>query len=110
MDKTTKSQIYNVIYSMADFEIKKINPCDFRDNRCVKDRKMGTTERCCSGCTYFYNHICSVEALGCKLELCFLVAHKYPGLHNLLRILKDLSTRCGISLEFRKSKEELLGG
>ena len=62
-----KEALYDRLYVIGDFLLKKHNPCKIKDGGCAGPYR---TSFCCDGCYYLTKNGCSVKCLWCKLWMC----------------------------------------
>ena len=77
-----KEALYDRLYVIGDFLLKKHNPCKIKKGKCSGPFR---TEFCCDDCRYIINKGCSIKCLWCKLWLCGV------GSDHLLRQFKTLN-------------------
>lgn len=112
--KYSREEAHRRLYKLASRVLERSNPC----GGCpVKKAKCSTLSRerhyskewCCSGCKYSSENGCTVEALGCKLYLCY----GGPSKHASNYVRKRLHTLQLIADEYnvwyaRASAEDVL--
>ena len=70
-----KQKAYYYFYDLLSKWHWKYNPCDFRKNKCVRNRIYNESNGCCNNgsdnhCQYNTVVGCSIKSLGCKLFIC----------------------------------------
>ena len=110
---TEISEIYDMLYNIADVLIKDYNPCEFKDGICKKWRLEGKERKdgCCGEfsenlCKYHSGSGCTVTNLSCKLWFCGVVDN--PVIQGAMKNFKLLSEKYGIPDLNRCPKEEVL--
>ena len=68
-----KLELYDRLYDIGNFLLKKYNPCSIKRGTC---NGPYATSFCCDGCKYKTSKGCSVKSLWCKLWLCGI---KHPN-------------------------------
>lgn len=102
------SELHDIIYEITDNLIQRYDPCKIDENgRCEESRPNENT--CCKGCKHLGAGGCTVDALYCKLYLCWKAAKENPELAAKLTPLWTLSHRI-FGISGRKSKQETLDG
>ena len=110
LDKTIKtsikdkSKLYDRLYEVGDFLLKKYNPCGIKNGKCIRP---DSPEFCCGGCEYLIVRGCSVKSLSCKLWLCVFIDDKASVLSRQLLTLSYLQSVNDL-WSARKSKEEVI--
>ena len=84
-----KMRLYDKLYKIADFLLKKHNPCKFSNGKCGGSKSHMFKEGCCVGCNYLKEDGCSVKALYCKLWVCGTV--NTDTLYMQLNVLKKIA-------------------
>lgn len=106
-----RSEMYDLLFGLADRTIKLYNPCNYVNGQCIVDKNQNSKGHCCAGCKHITKKGCSVESLSCKLWLCSYIRNEYPRLYGGMESLRELAIALDISIwETRSSKEEILGG
>lgn len=106
-DQDEASLLYDLLYSMADFLIKKYNPCEIIDGTCLDYRINEKENFCCCNCPSLSGSGCTVKSLYCKLWLCESAIANQPELSEKLGVLWDIAESNKLLL-FRGSKERSL--
>lgn len=92
-----RKKLYDRLYDIGNFLLKKYNPCKIKDNDCAAT----FYSFCCSDCKYLTNKGCSVKCLWCKLWMCDAGSDYLRGQLWILNAVARIN-----SLEYpRKPKE-----
>lgn len=105
--------LYDELYRRADAVLKRINPCQIENAdgyvSCVASRagRECQGELCCSRCNHLGVDGCRVQALACKLWLCWYVQGTARGRQAAqeLAVLQKVSQKAGLWPKYRASKE-----
>lgn len=105
--------IYDAACDEIDMFYKEKNMCDFKDNQCYVQRKLGNNKfnGCCRICMYQSNIGCRTKNLACKLFFCFEVKKRNKILKiEDIKVLKVLGVRQRYILKnnYFSSKEEVV--
>ncbi len=111
--------IYDRACDILDSDFYGKNVCEFKDNRCIHDRKFKVScDGCCRSndgkkyCMYLVNHRCSIRCLACKFHVCSCIRKK--GLKYrvndilVIKYLLNFRQKCICYLNFFKTKEETI--
>ena len=123
IDETEKRNklIYDEIYNYLKKDFVSNNYCDFRNNKCVAQRKLtfyplNRKNGCCftqiRTCPHLKNGSCNVECLACRLFSCpYLTKRGISYFANEFVLLKAFYTkkqRKHVVFDFYKSKSDIL--
>ncbi len=124
MDLEKLSSEYDKVYNNVNELFKEHNPCQFRDGKCIRNRKdeasglfrpdsILTKDGCCgsTGCKNLRPYGCSVKALGCSLHICVYAHEKCSEYfkHKLNEFEKETVNKFGFSVrQCYRTKEQLL--
>lgn len=104
-----KSKLYDQLYDEASAILKKDNPCNMGCNTCTNSQvNKGTEAFCCSGCKYLGADGCTVNALSCRVWLCFAARRKHPETAKALDAIGRKAWDAGIPSQYRGSKQDHL--
>lgn len=118
-----KKERYDFIYEkscdLLDDDFYGKNICEFRNNKCIHDRKYNSKGNgCCMSnnglrrCKYLNNGRCSIRNLACKFHVCSCIRKKgYNRKVNdiyLLKYLYNWKQKIIIYFSFFLTKEEVL--
>lgn len=115
MDK--RSELYDKFYAEASAILERDKPCEVECNSCLNSRVpypdgvVYTKEPfCCQGCQYLGAKGCTVQALSCRVWLCYAAQDKYPDTYrDLQRVRANAEQVLNVhNLCFRGSKEDHL--
>lgn len=130
MNLQTKSEIFDVLYAVAQRAIHYYNPCRFKDGVCVYGKPNG----CCSGFVhsgfvhsvryknrFICQHLdedkgCTIRCLGCQLFYCTCNGRQIPELteretllfYNEMEVIRKIATECGIDVACFCTKEDAI--
>jgi hypothetical protein len=105
-DKAVKlSDLYSRFYQEGSRALKTHDPCKWSNGQCAAG-----THGCCQGCKHLGPEGCTVEALACKLWLCYEVSRR-PENQAVVIELRTLRSAAAAAigvpfLHVRASKEE----
>ena len=105
--------VYDEVCSYIDRKMTSKDYCEFKNNRCIVQRKYNSPKfnGCCHTCIYQKNKTCTTSNISCKLFFCPTIKRKYKLLKaKNIDILKlySLRQRILIHLDFYTSREEVL--
>ena len=113
--KDRLSYIYDASCDLLDNDFYPKNVCNFKNNKCMHDRKHSTVgDGCCSDdngnkCMYLVNHRCSVKCLACKFHMCYMIKNHYkPRDILVMKYLLNWKQRIMCYLNFFMTKEEVM--
>jgi hypothetical protein len=101
MNIKQKMELYDYLYKRADKLIRKHNPCEMKDGKCLRGSP------CCDGCNHLTADGCVIDCLMCKLFLCWRVSQRKPVLVRTFRRMQTKAYRHGL-LHIRYSKKEMI--
>lgn len=109
MGRLTRGQLYDRLIAEADTILERDNPCNIECGvGCTCGTVKAGTAFCCHGCEHLSPAGCTVDALACKVWLCFTAQEKYPQTVAALWEVSQRATAAGIPMIFRGSKEQHL--
>jgi hypothetical protein len=85
-----KMKLYDRLYEIADFLLKKHNPCGHSNGKCGGMKTYTFQGGCCGECEHLRANGCSVKALYCKLWVCGAVNTEI--LHKQLKALINIAS------------------
>ena len=100
MNINQKRKLYDRLYRHADKLIKKHNPCEIKDGKCIDGVP------CCNECPHLGERGCTVECLECKVFLCGTANEHFRQLYRILKRIQIQAYRHNLLL-MRSSKEEM---
>lgn len=100
MNIKQKIELHDRLYRHADKLIKKHNPCEVKNGKCIYG------EFCCNDCEHLTKNGCSVNCLMCKLHLCWFASSNLSLSKTLGRVLLK-AYRHNI-VHFRHSREQIV--
>lgn len=100
MNIRQKIKLHDRLYRHADKLIKKHNPCEIKNGKCIYG------EPCCTDCEHLTKNGCSVNCLRCKLYLCRFARNNLLLSRTLSRMLQK-AYRHNI-VGFRQSREQVI--
>lgn len=101
MNVKQKMQVYDRLYKHADKLIRKHNPCETKDGKCLRGKP------CCDNCPHLTKNGCSIDCLMCKLFLCWRVNQHNPVLVRTFRRMQIKANRYNL-LHIRLSRKKLI--
>lgn len=100
MNIKQKTELHDRLYRHADKLIKKHNPCEIKDRKCIVGKC------CCDNCDHLTENGCGVKCLRCKLYLCYKARNNVSLSKTLARMLQK-AYRHNI-VHFRYSREQII--
>ena len=100
-----KMRLYDRLYEIADFLLKKHNPCKHSNGKCGGMETYMYSGGCCGGCKHLREDGCSVKALYCKLWVCGVVNNE--TLHTQMKALTHIAA-CNNLLDIRERRQHTL--
>lgn len=113
-DKNTISDMYDSLFTIADYLMKLYKPCKFYPIPKNKPTFGRATKycfggcgyyTCCHGCKYLSKDDCTIKNLPCRLYFCGTVRHRYPKLADTLYMLEDILSYYKLSGYFKTKRE-----
>lgn len=101
MNIKQKIKLHDRLYRHADRLIKKYNPCEVKNGKCLDG------DFCCGSCEHLTENGCSVNCLSCKLHLCWMARAKFYTLNRTLERMSQKACYHNI-LGIRQSREQVI--
>jgi hypothetical protein len=97
-----KQDLYSELYREGEQVLRDNNPCKIQGGKCMAG------EFCCGGCKHLGPNGCTVEALACKLWLCYKATTTAEGARTIaqFKVIKLIAVEHKVPTHLRASKEE----